>query len=72
MAVVRPEHGDTTWFVPALADQTLLTNDGALVVNRRSHDSGSRKTLSGGLPRTDCSDLIYRHGLALSPAACGW
>lgn len=69
---MRPELGDTAGFVPVIAGQTLLPSDGARVVNRRRLDRHSLETLSSGLPRTNCSDLIYRHRLSLSPSGLRW
>ena len=40
--------------------------DGALAVNRTRDGGRSFETLRAGLPQSDCYDLIYRHGLAVS------
>ena len=65
---VHPEHADTAWFVPAQADQRRVPVDGALVVNRTRDGGHSFETLRTGLPRENCYDLVYRHGLALDPS----
>ena len=65
---VHPNDGDTAWFVPAIADQTRIPRDGALVVNRTRDGGRSFETLRTGLPHNDCYDLVYRHGLAVSPS----
>ena len=57
--------GDTAWFVPAIADQTRIPRDGALVVNRTRDGGRSFETLRSGLPQADAYDLVYRHGLAV-------
>jgi hypothetical protein len=63
---VHPNEPDTAWFVPALADQTRVPVDGALVVNRTRDGGRSFETLRAGLPQSGCYDLVYRHGLAVS------
>jgi hypothetical protein len=62
---VHPEHGDTAWFVPGVADQQRVPVGGALVVNRTRDGGRSFETLRSGLPQSNCYDLVYRHGLAL-------
>ncbi len=62
---VHPEHADTAWFVPGVADQQRVPVNGALVVNRTRDGGRSFETLRAGLPREHCYDLVYRHGLAL-------
>ena len=62
---VHPEHADTAWFVPGVADQQRVPVGGALVVNRTRDGGRSFETLRTGLPHEHCYDLIYRHGLAL-------
>jgi hypothetical protein len=65
---VHPLDADTAWFVPGQADQCRVPVDGALVVNRTRDGGRSFETLHTGLPRQDCYDLVYRHGLAVSPS----
>jgi photosystem II stability/assembly factor-like uncharacterized protein len=65
---VHPLDADTAWFVPGQADQCRVPVDGALVVNRTRDGGRSFETLHTGLPREDCYDLVYRHGLAVSPS----
>jgi hypothetical protein len=62
---VHPEHGDTAWFVPGVADMQRLPVGAALAVNRTRDGGRSFQTLREGLPQQDCYDLVYRHGLAL-------
>jgi hypothetical protein len=64
---VHPAEPDTAWFAPALADQTRVPKDGALVVNRTRDGGASFETLREGLPQHDCYDLVYRHGLVVAP-----
>ena len=64
-AAVHPEHADTAWFVPGVADQQRVPVDGALVVNRTRDGGRSFEVLHAGLPRANCYDLVYRHGLAV-------
>ena len=65
---VHASDANTAWFVPAVADQRRVPVDGALVVNRTRDGGRSFETFHTGLPRADCYDLIYRHGLAVSPS----
>jgi len=62
---VHPDHADTAWFVPGVADQQRIPVGGALVVNRTRDGGRSFETLRTGLPQQDCYDLVYRHGLAV-------
>ena len=62
---VHPEHADTAWFVPGVADQQRIPVGGALAVNRTRDGGRSFETLRTGLPQRDCYDLVYRHGLAV-------
>jgi len=63
---VHPSDGDCAWFAPAAADQQRIPIDGALIVNRTRDGGRSFDTLRSGLPRSDCYDLVYRHGLAVA------
>jgi photosystem II stability/assembly factor-like uncharacterized protein len=60
---VHPRDPDTAWFVPAIADQTRVPVDGALVVNRTRDGGRSFETLREGLPQLNAYDLMYRHAL---------
>lgn len=60
---VHPRDPDTAWFVPAIADQTRVPVDGALVVNRTRDGGRSWQTLRDGLPQSHAYDLMYRHAL---------
>ncbi len=62
---VHPQQADTAWFVPAIADQRRVPQDGALVVNRTRDGGRSFETLRSGLPSENCYDLVYRHGLTM-------
>ena len=64
---VHPDHADTAWFVPGVADQQRVPVDGALVVNRTRDGGRSFETLRSGLPQQNCYDLVYRHGLVVDP-----
>ncbi|MEW6707328.1 MAG: exo-alpha-sialidase [Pseudomonadota bacterium] len=64
---VHPEEPDTAWFVPAVKDERRIPVDGALVVNRTRDGGKTFETLRTGLPQHHCYDLVYRHGLAISP-----
>jgi photosystem II stability/assembly factor-like uncharacterized protein len=63
---VHPQDPDTAWFVPAVADQTRVPVDGALVVNRTRDGGRSFETLRTGLPQQHTYDLMYRHALDVS------
>jgi hypothetical protein len=62
---VHPEHADTAWFVPGVADQQRVPIAAALCVNRTRDGGRSFETLRAGLPQQHCYDLVYRHGLAV-------
>lgn len=64
---VHPRDADTAWFVPAVADMTRVPVGAALAVNRTRDGGASWQTLRAGLPQQDCYDLVYRHGLDVSP-----
>ncbi|MED5620223.1 WD40/YVTN/BNR-like repeat-containing protein [Ideonella sp. BN130291] len=64
---VHPTEGGTAWFVPAVKDEKRVPVDGKLVVNRTRDGGRSFETLRTGLPQRHCYDLVYRHGLAISP-----
>ena len=57
----------TAWFVPAVADQTRVPAQGALVVQCTRDGGRSFEVQRQGLPASDCFDLVYRHGLAVAP-----
>jgi photosystem II stability/assembly factor-like uncharacterized protein len=61
---VHPHDADTTWFVPAEADQRRVPVQGALAVNRTRDGGRTWETLRDGLPQQHAYDLVYRHGLA--------
>lgn len=63
---VHPRDPQTAWFVPAVADQTRVPVDGALVVNRTRDGGLSFETLREGLPQRHAYDLMYRHALAVA------
>jgi photosystem II stability/assembly factor-like uncharacterized protein len=63
---VHPQDPDTAWFVPAIADQTRVPVDGALVVNRTRDGGRSWQSLRAGLPQQHAYDLMYRHALDVS------
>jgi hypothetical protein len=72
-AAVHPHDADTTWFVPAEADQRRVPVQGALAVNRTRDGGRTWETLRDGLPQQHAYDLVYRHGLAATddgPGAC--
>jgi hypothetical protein len=64
---VHPQDPETAWFVPAVADQTRVPVDGALVVNRTRDGGRSFETLREGLPQQHAYDLMYRHALDVGP-----
>jgi hypothetical protein len=64
---VHPGDAQTAWFVPGVADQQRVPVGGALVVNRTRDGGASFETLRHGLPQQHCYDLLYRHGLDVSP-----
>ena len=62
---VHPADADTAWFVPGVADQRRVPEDGALAVHRTRDGGQSFEVLRAGLPQQHCYDLVYRHGLAV-------
>jgi photosystem II stability/assembly factor-like uncharacterized protein len=64
---VHPSDPQTAWLVPGVADQRRVPVDAALAVNRTRDGGKTFETLRSGLPQNGCYDLVYRHGLAVSP-----
>ncbi|SHH41087.1 sialidase [Massilia sp. CF038] len=64
---VHPQDGNTAWFAPAEADQRRIPVDSAMAVTRTTDGGKTFTALREGLPQQDCYDLVYRHGLAVSP-----
>ena len=62
----HPQNPLTAWFVPAVADEKRVPIDAALCVNRTVDGGVTFETFRAGLPQSDCYDLVYRHGLAVS------
>lgn len=48
---------------PAVRDIKRVAVDGRLVVTRTRDGGRSFEAIGTGLPRRDCYDLVYRHGL---------
>ena len=57
---------ETAWVVPAHSDEIRASIDGKLQVCRTEDGGKSWTSLTEGLPRKNCYDLIYRHGLVHS------
>ena len=53
--------------MPAIKDEKRIPVGGQLVVSRTRDGGKTFDVLSKGLPDTFAYDLVYRHGLALSP-----
>jgi hypothetical protein len=64
---VHPRDPDTAWFVPAVKDELRVPVEGALVVTRTRDGGKSFETLRTGLPQRHAYQLIYRHGLEVTP-----
>jgi hypothetical protein len=64
----HPLDSKTAWFVPAVRDMYRVPVEGRLVVTRTRDGGKSFETLGTGLPRKNCYDLIYRHGLDVDGA----
>lgn len=62
----HPHDPATAWFAPAEADQRRIPVDTALAVTRTTDGGRTFTALRAGLPQTQCYDLVYRHGLAVS------
>ena len=62
---VHPQDADTTWFAPAVKDETRVPVDAALAVTRTRDGGKTFEVLRKGLPQQHCYDLIYRHGLVV-------
>lgn len=63
----HPHDPLTAWTVPAVADASRVPVDAALAVQRTRDGGQSFEALRQGLPQADCYDLVYRHGLDVSP-----
>jgi photosystem II stability/assembly factor-like uncharacterized protein len=63
---VHPKKPETAWFIPAVQDETRIPVGGKLVVNRTRDGGKSFEPLNHGLPSSECYDLVFRHGLAVS------
>lgn len=63
----HPRDPDTAWFVPAEKDECRVPIDGQLVVLRTSNGGKSFDVLRNGLPQQHAYDIVYRHGLDVTP-----
>ncbi len=59
----HPLDAKTAWFVPAVRDMYRVPVEGRLTVTRTRDGGKTFESLGTGLPRKNCYDLIYRHGL---------
>lgn len=59
---VHPQRPDTAWFVPAADDSCRVPTDGRFVVTKTT-DGKTFAALDGGLPASQCYDIVYRHAL---------
>ena len=59
----HPHDPKTAWFVPGVKDVQRIPVDARLVVTRTRDGGKTFDAITSGLPRKDCYDLIYRHGL---------
>jgi hypothetical protein len=64
---VHPHDPDTTWFVPAVKDEVRIPVDGKVVVTRTRDGGRSFEALRNGLPQEHAYDLVFRHGLDITP-----
>lgn len=64
---VHPKDADTAWLVPLIKDECRVPLDGKVVVARTRDGGESFELLSEGLPQEHAYDMIYRHGLDVSP-----
>lgn len=64
---VHPTQPQTAWFIPGQADQKRIPVDGRLVALRTDDGGATFKQLRAGLPQEYAYDLVYRHGLDISP-----
>ncbi|MDQ8023783.1 MAG: hypothetical protein REI94_18225 [Moraxellaceae bacterium] len=63
----HPHDPETAWFVPAIKDERRVPVESALFVHRTQDGGKTFEELRKGLPQEHCYDLVYRHGLAVSP-----
>lgn len=64
---IHPNDSSTVWTVPAVKDECRVPVDGALAVARTRDGGKSFEAMRNGLPQKDAYDLIYRHGLSVTP-----
>ena len=65
--VAHPEDPLTAWFVPLESDSRRIPVDGKVVVSRTRDGGKSFELLTDGLPQHEAFDMVYRHGLDVSP-----
>jgi hypothetical protein len=65
--VVDPADGKTAWFIPGQKDEKRIPVEGKLVVTRTRDGGQTFDVLSKGLPDKFAYDLVFRHGMAMSP-----
>lgn len=68
VAAAHPLDPKTAWFVPGVQDVQRIPVGGRLVVTRTQDGGSTFEAIGKDLPRQDCYDLIYRHGLAVDGA----
>ncbi len=66
-AAIDPRDPATAWLVPALDDEKRVPIDGKVVVARTRDGGATFELLRNGLPQAHAYDLVYRHGLDVSP-----
>ncbi len=62
-----PQSPKRAWVVPAVADAKRYAPDAAMCVARTDDGGQTWQVFRQGLPQEHAYDLIYRHGLAVTP-----
>lgn len=65
--VAHPGDKDTAWFAPAQKDECRVPVDGKVCVLRTSDGGRSFDVLRKGLPQQHAYDLVFRHGMDVTP-----
>jgi hypothetical protein len=60
---VHPQDPEVAWFVPGVADECRIPDQGKVVVARTRDGGKTFEVLRDGLPQRHAYDIVFRHGL---------